>query len=210
MDRICVLRISQCVLRRYCAPGHSRTWGVDVAQIESDVHSQQHQPIDAVAERLNDPAVAASLVTLLDNAELLSTLVLGLGGLIERGDVIMDSIGEAVSEVQKAGPLSAPDGAPSLGELAAAAGAMTNAAPLLSQVLDSSMARPETIDLLSMMSDAAAEGVANARANGTRINGAWGAMKSLKDPEVQRGLGLVTEIARSLGRRMESTNASAS
>ncbi len=176
-----------------------------MARIETDMHSPRHQPIDAVAERLNDPAVAASLVTLLDNAELLSTLVLGLSGLIERGDVIMDSIGEAVSEVQKAGPLPSADNAPSLGELAAAAGAMTNAAPLLSQVLDSSMASPETIDLLSTMSSAATEGAANARANGTKVDGVWGAMKSLKDPEVQRGLGLVIEIARSLGRRMEPT-----
>lgn len=163
----------------------------------------QHQPIDAVAERLNDPAVAASLVTLLDNAELLSTLVLGLSGLMERGDVIMDSIGEAVREVQHSGAVDTPAGTPSISELGALAGQLTNAAPLLGRMLDSPVASPATVDLLSMVSEAATEGEANARANGTKVKGIRGAMKSLKDPEVQRGLGLVIEIARSLGRRMD-------
>jgi len=64
--------------------------------------STSAQPIDAVAERLNDPAVAASLVTLLDNAELLSTLVLGLSGFVERGDMIMDAVADGVNEMKAA------------------------------------------------------------------------------------------------------------
>ena len=64
------------------------------------------------------------------------------------------------------------------------------------------MARPETVQLLSDVSDAATEGVARARANDTRVTGAFAALKTLKDPEVQRGLGVLVEISRSLGRRM--------
>ena len=59
------------------------------------------EPVDAVVERLNDPTVAASVVTLLDNAELLSTLVLGLSGLIERGDTIADSLAAGVAELSE-------------------------------------------------------------------------------------------------------------
>lgn len=55
-------------------------------------------PIDAVEERLNDPTVAAALVTILDNAELLSTLILGLSGFVERGDTIIETVHEAVVE----------------------------------------------------------------------------------------------------------------
>ena len=172
------------------------------ANSESQTHSAR--PVDAIAERLNDPAVAASLVTLLDNAELLSTLVLGLSGLVERGDVIMDSIGEAVHEAQRAGGIEAPAGAPSLAELGSLAGQLTAAAPLLGQMLESPMASPATVDLLSIVSDAATEGAANARANGTKVAGLRGAWKSLKDSEVQHGLGFVIEIARSLGRRMDA------
>lgn len=43
------------------------------------------EPVDAVIDRLNDPAVAAALVTVLDHAELLSSLVVELAAFMERG-----------------------------------------------------------------------------------------------------------------------------
>lgn len=178
------------------------TKGDAVAALEPEMQDRTHQPVDAVAERLNDPAVAASLVTLLDNAELLSTLVLGLSGLMERGDVIMESIGEAVREVQGSGAVTPPDGAPTIAELGAIAAQLKTATPLLGQVLESPMASPETIDLLSLLSEAGTEGAANARSNDTKVTGAISAVRSLRDPDVQQGLGLLIEIARSLGRRM--------
>lgn len=159
-------------------------------------------PVDAVVERLNDPGVAASLVTLLDNSELLSTLVLGLSGLIERSETIMDSVADGVAEFKASGAALRPEGTPSLAELGTVAGELTAAAPTLSAVLNSSMASPETIALLSLVADAADEGVSNARRNQTEVGGVIAAAKALKDPDVARGLGVVIEIARSLGRRM--------
>jgi hypothetical protein len=174
---------------------------------QSRVTEDRHEPVDAVMERLNDPAVAASLVTLLDNAELLSTLVLGLSGLIERGDVIMDSVAESVAELKAAGGSFGDSSAlATLKEGAIAARQLAASAPLVEQVLGSSMARPETIELLSEVSAAATDGAARARANDTRVVGVRGALHALKDPDVQRGLGLVVEISRSLGRGMNSRN----
>lgn len=66
--------------------------------MESQMNSVAHQPVDAVTERLDDPAVAASLVARLDNVELLPTSVLGLSGLLERGDTIMDVVAEGVHD----------------------------------------------------------------------------------------------------------------
>ena len=48
------------------------------------------EPVDAVLDRLNDPATATAMITLLDNAELLSTLVVGLAGYLERSDAVPD------------------------------------------------------------------------------------------------------------------------
>ncbi len=159
-------------------------------------------PADAVMERLNDPGVAAALVTLLDNAELLSTLVLGLGGFLERGDMIMDAVAEGVNDFKAArGDGTGPE-LPSIGELGAVVGELAEARPALQGVLASAMVRPDTIDLLSELSEAATEGAANARANQTRIGGLRSLLGLLRDDEVQRGLGLVVEISRSLGRRM--------
>lgn len=169
---------------------------------ESDVHdTSAHQPVDAVTERLNDPAVAASLVTLLDNAELLSTLVLGLSGMMERGDMIMDAVAEGVNDFKRAGA-GRPEGAPSLAQLGEVVSDLGNAAPALTRITESAMVHPETIDLLSMISEASTEGARNARAQEPEITGLISAAKTLRDPEVQRGLGFVIEIARSLGRRM--------
>ncbi len=156
-------------------------------------------PIDAITERLNDPAVAASLVTLLDNAELMSTLVLGLSGLVSRSETIMDSVAAGLHEFRG---VARPAGVPSLAEITASGRQLVDAAPTLDRVFSSSMTRPETIDLLSMLSEAATEGAARAREAHTEVHGIRGAMKTLKDPDVQRGLGLMIEIARALGRRM--------
>lgn len=158
------------------------------------------QPVDAVLERLNDPTIASSLVTLLDNAELLSTLVLGLSGFIERGDVIMDGIADSVAEFKASGgPLDDASELSTIREATAVARQLAASAPLLAQVLDSAMARPETVELLSEVSQAATEGAARAREQDTRV-GAVSAVRSLRDPDVQRGLGVLVEIARSLGR----------
>ncbi|MFN3214999.1 MAG: DUF1641 domain-containing protein [Acidimicrobiales bacterium] len=167
---------------------------------EAAVPTRPAEPIDAVAERLNDPAVAASLVTLLDNAELLSTLVLGLSGMVSRSEMIIDSFADGVGDLRAAAE-SRPEGAPSLSDLGAVAGELAAAAPALRQVLSSPMVSPATIDLLSLVSDAAVEGAETARRNETSIS-AFGALKALKEPEVQRGLGLLIEISRSLGRRL--------
>ena len=160
------------------------------------------EPVDAVRERLNDPAVAASIVTLLDNSELLSTLVLGLAGFMERGDMIMDAVAEGVNDIKVARASSAATTElPSISELATLAGQLGGASPLLGQLLDSPIARPETIGVLSALSEAAAEGMANAEQNKTAVSGAFGALRALKDPEVARGLGVFLEIAKALGKR---------
>jgi hypothetical protein len=105
---------------------------------EAAAPTRPTEPIDAVAERLNDPAVAASLVTLLDNAELLSALVLGLSGMIGRSEMIVDSFAEGLGDLRAAGA-ACPEGVPSLSELGTVAGELAAAAPTLRQVLASPM-----------------------------------------------------------------------
>ena len=171
------------------------------ATTHNHLNGHTAEPVDAVLDRLNDPAVAASLVTLLDNAELLSTLVLGLSGFVERGDIIMDSVAESVNEFKGAAKGQGAN-LPPLSELSATAGMLAASAPALSRVLDSHMTSPETIDLLSTMSEAATEGAANAKTNDTKVDGPISAYRAMKDSDVQKGLGLMIEIARALGRRM--------
>ena len=161
-----------------------------------------NQPIDAVAERLNDPGVAASLVTLLDNAELLSTLVLGLAGFVERSETVMDSLADSVHEFKAIKFSSGDDGMPTLADARRIAGQLGQAAPVLEQVLQSPMTRPETISLLSLLSESAVEGSTNAQSNPARLTGIRSLAKAIRDPEVLKGLGVLIEISKSLGRRL--------
>ena len=161
-------------------------------------------PSEAVAERLNDPAVAASLVTILDHAELLSTLVLGLGGFLERGDQVIGALAEAVGDLKAAGAGQQLSDLPKLADVASATKLLVDSAPTLQGVLQSSLAQPESVAMVSMFAEAANEGLNNARRSGARVDGVRGAMRTLKDPDVQRGLGILVEIARALGRRAGS------
>lgn len=172
----------------------------------TDSQSHIHEPVDAVLERLNDPGVAASMVTLLDHAELLSTLVLGLGAFMERGDLIVDAIAESVNDA-KAAASEGSSSLPPLAEMTKLAKQGQEALPLLSMVLDSPMARPATIDLLGTMTEAAVDGAARAQQEGTKIKGARGTLKALKDPDVQHGLGVMIEIAKSIGQKYNAQNA---
>lgn len=168
----------------------------------TDIRNETHQPADAVLEKLNDPAVAASLVTVLDNAELLSTLVLGLSGFMERGDQIMDAVAESVNDMKAAGgPLPAGTELPKLADVVTVTQELAEAGPVLRSVLGSAMVRHETVELLGLVSEAATEGAARASATNAKISPV-GAVKALRDDDVQRGLGLVIEIARALGQKL--------
>lgn len=160
-----------------------------------------HEPSDVVRERLNDPAVAAALVTILDNAELLSTLLLGLAGFVERGDTIMDSVASGVGELKAVG---LPEGSglslPSPAEITGLVSALTRATPVMTEVLESPMVSSDTVELLGLITASASEGAARARQTNASVTGLRAALRALKDPDVGRGLGLIVEIAKALGR----------
>lgn len=161
------------------------------------------QPVDAVLDRLNDPAIAASLVTLLDHAELLSTIVLGLSGFLERGDTIMDSVAAGVIELKESSrPGTSGFTFPTPADLTALTAALAKSTPVITEVLDSSMVNAETVALLSMISESASEGVERARSTASSVSGLRAAVRTLKDPEVARGLGMLVEISKALGRRL--------
>ncbi|MDY7104410.1 MAG: DUF1641 domain-containing protein [Actinomycetota bacterium] len=162
-----------------------------------------NEPLEAVVERLNDPTVAASLVTLLDNAELLSTLVLGLSGMLERGDTIIDSVAAGVNEMKAATLADGVENLPTPAELTALTAALARATPVITEVLDSSMVSSDTVTLLSVISESAQEGAARARSAETPVFGVRDAVRAFRDPDVGRGLGLLVEISRSLGRRID-------
>ena len=56
------------------------------------------EPADALAARLEDPQVRESLTRILDNADLLATMVGALDGLLRRAEVIGGSLSSGVGD----------------------------------------------------------------------------------------------------------------
>ena len=158
-------------------------------------------PAEALAQRLDDPKVAESLNVLLDHAELLATLVQGLSGFIARSDTIVDAVAAGVGELKQAAE-GQTDKLPSLSEAGAIAGQLADALPVAQRVLQSEMLNPDTIDMLAEVGAAGTEGFETARRQNTQVS-LFGALGAMRDPQVQRGLGVAIEVAKALGRRME-------
>jgi uncharacterized protein YjgD (DUF1641 family) len=153
-------------------------------------------PSSALRSRLDDPEVAAALSVLLDNADVLALLIQSVDGLLRRADVISASLESGLDDVRtlagSAGYLVAPTK-----RLIAEAPAIADTADAL---LESGIFNRDLVNLLAKLGNAALAGHEAAQRKRTSIDGIREALRTLKDPEVARGLGLMVEIARALGR----------
>ncbi|MBX9638194.1 MAG: DUF1641 domain-containing protein [Mycobacterium pseudokansasii] len=169
-------------------------------------------PADALRDRLDDPQIASSLNSLLDHADLLAILVASIDGFLRRGDEIGESLAAAVGELNLSS-LSAQSipGAESLKDvdlpglaasLASLSGAVVGATPALNTMLTSRLTDPEAAEVLALLGQALVEGKAAAEADPGGPKGIFGMWRVTKDKDVQRGLGLVVQVARAFGRRL--------
>lgn len=166
----------------------------------------QEDSLQHLATRLADPKVAASLDQLLSHADVLALLVVGLDGLLSRGETISESLAAGVSEMRAAGTSS---GLPSAGELGTLlqrlvtlTGPLTASLPALEQLLTSDLADPRVIDTASMASRAIVKGTSTSR--GTQVGGIWALLRALRDEDVSRALGFVLGIAKALGQELRT------
>lgn len=154
-------------------------------------------PADELLERLEEPTVVAALNTLLDHADLLAILVVALEGLFTRGDVIANSLASAFGELKGA---SEEGGA--LAGVTALAGPLMAATPLLTTVL-ADASKPATIKVVGQLTAALAEA---GESTSTRApsTGVFALLRTLKDPDVARGLDFFTQVAKAFGKQRAS------
>jgi hypothetical protein len=165
-------------------------------------------PARDLAARLDDPQVVQSLQSLLDHADLLAVLLVGLDGLIRRGDTIADSLAEGVSELRS---VQRPDGLPDSGQLLDAArklGGMLeptlDVLPTFEYLLRSDMGDRRVIDVAAMASRAVLAGSETSAAAPARQRrpGIFGLWRALRDDDTRRALGFVLAVAKSLGQEL--------
>jgi hypothetical protein len=181
-------------------------------------NARSADPAEALAERLSDPRVAASLTILLDHADLLAVLVTGLDALVSRGDTIADSLADGVAELRTAGEQTQADRAQLAGaarQLKALTPAvldklplmesLLNGLPVLESLVSSDLADPRLIGISGTVARAVVRGAEDAATAPVPATGIRALLRALKDPNIARALGFVLSIAKALGKDLEDT-----
>jgi uncharacterized protein YjgD (DUF1641 family) len=174
--------------------------------LDAPVAPNDRPEVDHLLNRLNDPVVAASLNSLLDNIELLAVLVAGLDGLARKGEVIGDTIAEVLDQVRSTTQSTGLDPMQAAQQLGTIIPTLAAASPAINRILESPIVEPEPIDILSETALALVEGLKAAEAGKTRL-GLRGLLRATRDKDVQRGLGFVVEVARVFGRELDRRSA---
>jgi Protein of unknown function (DUF1641) len=166
-------------------------------------------PGDDLIQRLDDPQVASSLAVILDHADLLATIIMGIDGMLRRADVIGDSLAAGVAEIRELSassngqrPWPSIDVAALSDSVTRLSAAVVDATPTLDRLLHSPLTDPQTADVLAEVGEALLEGKRAAAEDPRGPKGVFALMRVTKDPDVSRGLGFMIQIARAFGRRL--------
>lgn len=163
-------------------------------------------PLDDLTSRLDDPRVAAALGDLLDHADLLAILVVGLDGLVGRGEVIGASLTDAIAELRGTTDLPAVDLTGLAASLTTLAGSVTGATPALDALLRSSLTDPKAVGVISQLADALVTARDHVDARDSVPTGAFGLVRALRDEDVARGLGYFLQVAKAFGSGLRSAS----
>ncbi|GEL19892.1 DUF1641 domain-containing protein [Pseudonocardia asaccharolytica] len=165
-------------------------------------------PADDLLARMDEPQVVAALNTLLDHADLLALLVVGLDGMLSRSEVIGDSLAEALGELRgnvPGGSLPPIDYKALASSLATLSGSVVGATPALSALLSSSLTDPKAVQVISQLAGALVEGREQIDRDPAAPSGVFGLLRALKDEDVARGLGYLLQVAKAFGRQLGSS-----
>jgi hypothetical protein len=166
-------------------------------------------PGDEVIARLDDPRIASSISLILDHADLLATIIVGLDGLLRRAEVIGDNVASGVAEVREFAvsgngqrPWPTVDLAALCDTITRLSAAVVDATPALDRLMHSPLTDPQTADVLADVGEALLEGKRAAAEDPRGPKGVFALMRVTKDADVSRGLGFMIHIARAFGRRL--------
>lgn len=177
-----------------------------IATFDSD-ELVDESPGDDLVARLDDPKIASSISLILDHADLLATIIVGLDGMLRRADVIGDNLAAGVAEVKGlAGngqrPWPSVDLAALSDTVTRLSSAAVDASPAIERLLNSPLTDVKTADVLADLGEALLEGREAAAADPRGPKGIFALMRVAKDPDVSRGLGFMIHIARAFGQRL--------
>lgn len=165
-------------------------------------------PIEELKKQLDDPAIASALGNILDHADLLAILVIGLDGFVSRSELIGDEVISSIGEMRELAEGSDLAGV-NLAGLLSSVTKLSAAIPAITRMVDSglidslvnSIAQPAAVEALGHITKGVADGLS---APPVEIGGALSLLRQLKDPEVSRGLSFGLTMLKSIGAELNS------
>ena len=158
---------------------------------------------DPLAAMLADPEIRQSLAVIVANAPTLAALAAMSTALLERGPEITDNINGLVDQLR-----SSADGDVEVGAVAAD---LRDLLPLLTSLsarkdtiqgfLDSPILRPEIVDVIGKVGEAALAADEQTRGRQVDVGGPLAILRKLKDPDVQETMAFLFAFARVFGNR---------
>lgn len=164
--------------------------------------------VDPLLAKLEDPRVSEALGDLLEHADLLALLVVGLDGFVRRGDEISGALSEGIGRLRDAAPsqqLQSLDLPKLAGSLRTLSSAVADATPALETLLKSDLTDSRAIDVISVAARSLVKGAELSKSEPTPVTGVFSLLKALKDEDVGRGLGFLIQVARAFGRELRET-----
>jgi len=160
---------------------------------------------DRLQEKLSDPQVVDSLVTVLEHADKLALLLTGLEGFLRNSEGYLQNVVGSFAEMQALAQATGVTPA----NFAAAAAKAQELLPLGQEMLGhvvtlrkAGMLDPEVISLVGKMGAAAVATVQDDKSHSSQPRGIFNLLGLLKDPEIARTLNFAIAFAQRFGRQL--------
>jgi hypothetical protein len=164
---------------------------------------------DALDAMLQDPEVRESLAVILANAPALAALASMSSALLQRGPELTDNINDLVRQLRETSEDShqvanVRDAVKSLSELAPLTSTLAERKDTIQGFLDSPILRPEIIDVVGNLGEAALEADRQTRGRQVDSGGVFALVRQLKNSDVQETLSFLLAFAKVFGSRQRS------
>lgn len=163
---------------------------------------------DPLAAMLEDPEIRQSLAVIVANAPALAALASMSSALLQRGPEIADNVNGLVeqlrtSDAEEASTLR--NAVTALSELAPLTPTLAARKDTIQAFLDSPILRPEIIDVVGNLGEAALEADKQTRGKQVDAGGVFSLVKQIKNADVQETLSFLIAFAKVFGSRQRNS-----
>mgnify|MGYP003586347185 CR=1 FL=1 len=180
----------------------------DVDESTSAMTAEIPTNTDPLAAMLQDPEIRESLAVIVANAPTLAALSSMASGLLARGPELADNVNGLVDQLRtsdnaEAGTLR--DAVTALSELAPLTPLLAERKETIQGFLDSPILRPEIIDVIGNLGEAALEADKQTKGRQVDAGGVFALVKQVKNADVQETLSFLIAFAKVFGARQRNS-----